>query len=75
MPARPRHEVPNRDVARTVIALLEHLLARTKPPVYLTQMTRDRMVASDWLSRFEGAGLDGVIAKPEGGRTRRASAP
>jgi ATP-dependent DNA ligase len=31
-------------------------------------MTRDRAVASDWLSRFEGAGLDGVVAKPELGK-------
>jgi ATP-dependent DNA ligase len=31
-------------------------------------MTRDRELASEWLSRFEGAGLDGVIAKPAGGR-------
>jgi ATP-dependent DNA ligase len=30
-------------------------------------MTRDRAQASDWLARFEGAGLDGVIAKPEDG--------
>src|SRR5947199_2137291 len=30
-------------------------------------MTRDPVVASEWLSRFEGAGLDGVIAKPEQG--------
>ena len=37
------------------------------PPVYLTPMTRDSAVAADWLARFEGAGLDGVIAKPEGG--------
>jgi ATP-dependent DNA ligase len=34
-------------------------------PVYLTPATRDLKVAADWLSRFEGAGLDGVIAKPE----------
>jgi ATP-dependent DNA ligase len=33
--------------------------------VHLTPMTRDLKVATDWLSRFEGAGLDGVIAKPE----------
>jgi ATP-dependent DNA ligase len=33
--------------------------------VYLTPMTRKREVALDWLQRFEGAGLDGVIAKPE----------
>src|SRR5689334_19785143 len=43
---------------------LEQLLARVQPPVYLTPMTRDRDVATEWLQRFEGAGLDGVIAKP-----------
>jgi ATP-dependent DNA ligase len=47
--------------------LLEQLLADVKPPIYLTPMTRDPIVASEWLSRFEGAGLDGVIAKPEHG--------
>jgi ATP-dependent DNA ligase len=47
--------------------LLEQLLARVKPPVYLTPMTEDRSVASEWLDRFEGAGLDGVIAKPADG--------
>ena len=43
---------------------LEKLLAGTEPPVYLTPMTRDRAVAVSWLEQFEGAGLDGVIAKP-----------
>jgi ATP-dependent DNA ligase len=47
--------------------LLEQLLAGVKPPVYLTPMTEDRSVASEWLDRFEGAGLDGVIAKPADG--------
>ena len=42
---------------------LESLLEGARPPIYLTPMTRDRVIASDWLSRFEGAGLDGVIAK------------
>jgi ATP-dependent DNA ligase len=46
-------------------AALEKLLGTVKPPVYLTPVTRDRAVALDWLTRFEGAGLDGVIAKPE----------
>jgi ATP-dependent DNA ligase len=46
---------------------LEHALADARPPLHLTPMTRDRAVAKDWLSRFEGAGLDGVIAKPERG--------
>jgi ATP-dependent DNA ligase len=44
---------------------LEHALAAAKPPIYVTPMTRDVTVATDWLARFEGAGLDGVIAKPE----------
>jgi ATP-dependent DNA ligase len=46
-------------------AALETLLESVEPPVYLTPATRDRAVAVDWLTRFEGAGLDGVIAKPE----------
>ncbi|HEV8108741.1 MAG TPA: ATP-dependent DNA ligase [Burkholderiales bacterium] len=45
---------------------LEESLAKTEKPVHLTPMTRDRAVAQDWLERFEGAGLDGVIAKPTG---------
>jgi ATP-dependent DNA ligase len=44
---------------------LERLLARVQPPVYLTPATRDRALALKWLDQFEGAGLDGVIAKPE----------
>ena len=44
---------------------LEQLLAGSVPPIHLTPLTRDPAVASDWLVRFEGAGLDGVIAKPE----------
>jgi ATP-dependent DNA ligase len=46
-------------------ALLEQALAVARPPIHLTPMTRDAALASEWLSRFEGAGLDGVIAKPE----------
>jgi ATP-dependent DNA ligase len=48
-------------------AALEKTLGGVQPPVYLTPMTRDRAIALDWLRRFEGAGLDGVIAKPEPG--------
>jgi ATP-dependent DNA ligase len=44
---------------------LERLLASVQPPIHLTPVTRDRAQAQDWLQRFEGAGLDGVIAKPE----------
>jgi ATP-dependent DNA ligase len=45
-------------------ALLEQMLAGIDPPVYLTPMTRDRDTATRWLDQFEGAGLDGVVAKP-----------
>jgi ATP-dependent DNA ligase len=38
-------------------------LAGAAPPVHLTPATRDRAVAAGWFSRFEGAGLDGVVAK------------
>src|SRR5262245_49464904 len=48
-------------------AVLEKLLARVRPPVHLAPMTRDRALAVKWLARFEGAGLDGVVAKPEDG--------
>jgi hypothetical protein len=47
--------------------MLERLLEDVKSPIHLTPMTRDPVVASEWLSRFEGAGLDGVIVKPEDG--------
>jgi ATP-dependent DNA ligase len=48
-------------------AALETLLAKVKPPLHVTPATRDRAVAADWFSRFEGAGLDGVVAKSESG--------
>jgi ATP-dependent DNA ligase len=46
---------------------LESLLASVAPPIHLTPATREQSVASDWFRRFEGAGLDGVIAKPISG--------
>ena len=45
-------------------ARLEDLLAGAVKPVHLTPMTLERARAAEWLERFEGAGLDGVIAKP-----------
>ena len=45
---------------------LEKLFKKIRRPLYLTPMTRDPKLAVDWLQRFEGAGLDGVIAKPAG---------
>jgi len=47
-------------------ARLEKMLENINPPVFLTPMTRDRNVAERWLEEFEGAGLDGVMAKPAG---------
>jgi ATP-dependent DNA ligase len=46
-------------------ARLEQLLGRARPPLHLTPVTRDRAEAGRWLAQFEGAGLDGVIAKLE----------
>ena len=46
---------------------LEELLAHAAAPLHLTPATRDRSVAEDWFSRFEGAGLDGVMAKAANG--------
>jgi ATP-dependent DNA ligase len=42
---------------------LENVLSRVKPPLFITPATRDREKAADWFRRFEGAGLDGVMAK------------
>ncbi|HEY5026445.1 MAG TPA: ATP-dependent DNA ligase [Acidimicrobiales bacterium] len=44
-------------------ALLEDALGHCAAPVHLTPSTTDPVVAGDWFSRFEGAGLDGVVAK------------
>ena len=33
-------------------------------PLHLTPLTADPATAEDWFERFEGAGLDGVVAKP-----------
>jgi len=45
---------------------LDRLLGAVAPPVYLTPATRDRELAATWFEKFEGAGLDGVVAKPAG---------
>jgi len=42
---------------------LESLLSSASPPIHQTPATTDRKVAADWFRRFEGAGLDGVMAK------------
>jgi ATP-dependent DNA ligase len=48
-------------------ARLESLLSSATAPLHLTPATSDLNIAADWFRRFEGAGLDGVIAKPVSG--------
>lgn len=48
-------------------ALLEEALADVAEPVHLTPATRDPALAAQWFEQFEGAGLDGVVAKPLSG--------
>jgi ATP-dependent DNA ligase len=43
------------------------MLSSARPPIHLTPATREPKVASDWFRRFEGAGLDGVMAKAPSG--------
>jgi ATP-dependent DNA ligase len=63
--ARGRSFMADPQSARRVA--LEKLLGKVRAPLHITPFTRDRAIALDWLARFEGAGLDGVIAKPESG--------
>jgi ATP-dependent DNA ligase len=46
---------------------LERALAGREPPVFLTPATKDRALAAKWFHEFEGAGLDGIMAKPLAG--------
>ncbi len=48
-------------------AELEKVLAGAVAPVHITPATRETAVAEDWFHRFEGAGLDGVMAKAASG--------
>jgi ATP-dependent DNA ligase len=52
---------------RTRRHALEKVLAAAPPPIHLTPATNERTLAADWFRRFEGAGLDGVIAKDVSG--------
>ncbi|HBH58623.1 MAG TPA: ATP-dependent DNA ligase [Arthrobacter bacterium] len=45
-------------------AALEKALAGSKAPVHLTAATQDKETAEQWFRQFEGAGLDGIVAKP-----------
>jgi ATP-dependent DNA ligase len=57
----------DRDLCETPYAerrkLLEKALKSATAPIHVTPATQDPEVAGDWFSRFEGAGLDGVVAK------------
>jgi ATP-dependent DNA ligase len=44
--------------------LLVRALSTAHPPIYLTPATTDHELAERWFEQFEGAGLDGVVAKP-----------
>src|SRR5262249_55500536 len=44
--------------------LLERALTNARPPIHLTPVTTDHALAQRWVKQFEGAGLDGVVAKP-----------
>jgi ATP-dependent DNA ligase len=48
-------------------AALVDALRSAEPPIHVTAATTDRTVAEQWFHQFEGAGLDGLIAKPLGG--------
>src|SRR4026209_2378089 len=89
--AKLAKETPERFVAFDVLAaagkalctipqaerrsVLEKLLARVRPPVHLTPMTRDRALAVKWLARFEGAGVGGVVAKAGDGTPQPRTRP
>src|SRR5579859_7953849 len=45
-------------------ALLVQTLAGAQPPIHVTPATTDHALAKSWFEQFEGAGLDGVVAKP-----------
>jgi ATP-dependent DNA ligase len=55
-------------------ARLEEALAKAGPPVHLTPITDDHATAEEWFDQFEGAGLDGLIAKDPRAPTSPTSA-
>jgi ATP-dependent DNA ligase len=61
--ARGQHDLQAESFA-TRRAQLEELLTGIPHPLHLTRTTRDAELAARWLAEFEGAGLDGVVAKP-----------
>ena len=53
--------------SRSVAPPLNRPWRDAAPPIHLTPATRDHDLAAQWFSQFEGAGLDGVVAKPLAG--------
>ena len=53
---------------------MESILSSVKPPLHLTPATSDLTLAADWFRRFEGAGLDGVVASRPPELTNRINA-
>jgi ATP-dependent DNA ligase len=45
-------------------AVLVDALSSSGPPIHVTAATTERTVAEQWFHQFEGAGLDGLVAKP-----------
>lgn len=44
-------------------AILDSVMVAARGPVHRTRATTDRGLAEEWFERFEGAGLDGIVAK------------
>jgi len=61
----------NRDLTSAAFesrrAQMEKMLSSALPPIHITPITASLDIAADWFRRFEGAGLDGVVAKPTNG--------
>lgn len=61
--ARDDEDLMQRPFAERRARLVE-ALSGAKPPIHLTPATTDHAVAEEWFQQFEGAGLDGIVAKP-----------
>ena len=62
-PARARRRGPDGAAVLRAAVGARGRSADARPPVHLTPITRDEALAREWFVRFEGAGLDGIIAK------------
>lgn len=60
-------DITDQPFAKRRELLVELITSSESPAIHLTRLSHDAAEAADWFSRFEGAGLDGVIAKPMDG--------